>query len=476
MQKELTAEDKKILEAQELLSKIVNSLAPNHPLKDKAYIAGGAVRDEVMGFVPKDIDITVEAEDGGIKLAKLISSWLNIREPVIFPTYGTAQLMLPNGVEVEFVCTRKEQYHDESRKPDVSFGTLKEDVERRDFTVNSLLKSLSTGEILDLTGKGVDDIKNGVIRTPLNPDVIFSEDPLRMMRAVRFAVKYNWEMTDVVVEGIKRNVDRLEIISRERVRDEIDKIIGAKALHRAIASMNELSLLDKVFPEMHALMNVEQSRDHHSEGDAYVHTLLVVKNFEEMNPDSSIPEVLSALMHDWGKKDTQSFENGRLSFNGHEVLSKDMAEERMRKLKYPNDVVDKTAFLVRNHMRCQGASNWSDKAFRRFYREMGEGYSDVMKLMKADEVSSIPESGERFSNHDLIAGMRSKVLEVPLPPKPPINGHDIMSAFAVKGKQIGEIQKILQDLIDEDPSLARADKPIVVDAIKKSDQFDMIDV
>jgi poly(A) polymerase len=477
--KNVSEEDQKFLDAQELLGLVLKSLPAEDVLKNRVFVAGGAVRDEVMGKVPKDIDITVEAEEGGIIFAKFLTNLLDLRSPVIFPTYGTAQIVLKDcefagkefnveGVEVEMVATRKEQYHDpESRNPEVSFGTLAEDVERRDFTVNSLLKNLETGEIVDLTGKGLEDIANGVIRTPLNPDIIFGEDGLRIMRAVRFAVKYGWTLAPEVVSGIKKNIDRLGNSSNERIRDEFDKIIKVNKAHVAIPLMDELGILEKVLPEMHALKGVEQDTVHHSEGDAYVHSLGVVKNLETLFPESDIATVLAAIGHDWGKAHTQTFDGDRIHFYKHDDVSAKLVDARLRELKYPLDIVAKAKFLAENHMRGHSAKEWGPKAFRKFredmkkYKQVGsetvvehDHYESILALLESDQRASIAGDGVPKNTFEFIREKMPEVTKIKVPEKPILGGKDIMDAFFIgPGPRIGEIQKFVKDLVLESPEL-----------------------
>lgn len=474
-------ESRKAFDAQRLLAQIASDMPANHPLKGKAYIAGGAVRDEFLGKIPKDIDIVVSAPNGGIAYANYLARLLGLREPVVYPTFGTAQIMLKDvtyngekynvgGMEIEFVHTRKEQYHEESRKPETSFGTIKEDVERRDLTVNSLLKRLESGpskdasdakqkvvdgEILDLTGMGISDLENGIVRTPLDPDIIFSDDPLRMMRAIRFTVKYGWSMDDEIKEGIIKNIDRIDIVSRERIRDELDKIIGVRKLHEAIPLMDEVGLLSKVLPEMAALKGIEQDPLSHSEGDAFVHTLLTIENMEKNHPDVDPSALLAAIAHDWGKATTQmTEEDGRIRFIGHERDSVKLIENRLRELKYPVKTINRVKKLVNNHMRGHQARDWGPKAFRRFIREMGDEYDDILALLDSDEKASVPENGEREFNYGYIKDRMQEILKEKTPDKPVFNGNEIMTLFNIKpGPQIKQIMDLVDDIVLGTPSL-----------------------
>lgn len=238
---------------------MLSSLTKSGPFSGKAYIAGGWVRDSVLGRVSDDIDIAVEMEDGGPKFAKWIAQKIGSHSPVIFENFGTAMIPLDgvawngidlSGLKVEFVTTRTETYTpDGGRKPQVGFGTIQDDVERRDFTVNALLYDLTNNKIVDLVG-GLEDIEKGIIRTPLDPDIIFNEDPLRMLRAVRFAGRYGWQIDPSIEESIKNNVHLLSTISRERVRDELVKIIQGASPEGGLNFLLETGLWDLVFPNI----------------------------------------------------------------------------------------------------------------------------------------------------------------------------------------------------------------------------------
>ncbi len=239
--------------------KMLRRLTADGPFAGKAYIAGGWVRDSVLGRVSDDIDITVEMEDGGVRFAEWLADQIGSQRPVIFENFGTAMIPLTgvtwdgvdlSGLELEFVQTRTETYTPEGgRKPQVGFGTIQDDVQRRDFTVNALLFDLTNGEIVDLVG-GMEDIKNGVIRTPLEADVIFNEDPLRMLRAVRFAGRYGWKMDPAIEQSLKKNVKLLNTISRERVSKELVKILHGAMPEKGIKFLVDTGLWDLVIPEM----------------------------------------------------------------------------------------------------------------------------------------------------------------------------------------------------------------------------------
>jgi len=249
--------DQQVNAAVDLISGLISGTSQ---FRNKVFIAGGAVRDEVMGKTSHDIDIVVAKKNGGIELAEWLYQRLRLsHRPVTFPKFGTAMLNLGgithdgvelDGVEIEMVQTRTEKYDPNSRKPETSFGTIEQDVMRRDLTINSLLKDMTTGEILDLTGKGLQDIKDGVIRTPDDPNIIFDDDPLRILRAIRFTSRYDFQMTPDIQDAIVDNADRLNIISKERIRDEVGKILSSANPEGGIKSIVELGLVDYVFPTL----------------------------------------------------------------------------------------------------------------------------------------------------------------------------------------------------------------------------------
>ena len=290
---------------------LIKTTIKNTEWEGKVFIAGGYVRDELMGNEPKDVDLLINVPDGGILFAEWFTKKLGIHtkgNPVIYPRFGTAKFNLRrqkhNGmdlsdIDIECVMPRKEKYNVGDRKPDVEQGTLKDDVDRRDFTTNSLLKNLSSGEILDLTGMGKDDIKNGIVRTPLDPDVIFTDDPLRMLRAVRFATKYSWKLPMFMIRSLKKNAKKLELISSERIQEELNKMLLTKNPDKAIRLLQILGLSKYIFPELDKLIKMKQNKFH--KHDAMRHTLEVLKN----TPPDLVTR-LSALLHDIGKSKTRT--------------------------------------------------------------------------------------------------------------------------------------------------------------------------
>ena len=357
--------------------------------ENHVYVVGGCVRDELMGNEIKDVDMCVDLRGGGVRFAEwLYANKLTTGKPVTYPTYGTAMfhlLQFPD-IEIECVQTRKEKYSDpKMRNPETAFGSIQEDCLRRDLTINSLYRNASTDELLDLTGKGLDDIKNHVIRTTADPDIIFDDDPLRILRCVRFATRYGWEIEDNTFEGMKKNVSRLDIITPERIRDEFDKMLTCNHPVRAMELLRTTGAMHFVLPELEETYRMTQN--HYHFGTVWEHTMKVLENIQS----SELLLRVSALLHDIGKVRTrEETEDGKVHFIGHEKMSAQMTEAILRRLKYPNDFIRQVQFLVRHHM---DSKTWKDdlsmmksKHLRKLQYECKteERFKNLMLLMDAD--------------------------------------------------------------------------------------------
>lgn len=456
--------------AERLLSEIVKI----SPFKGKAFIAGGYVRDEVMGRDPKDLDVTVEAPQGGIRLAEYVSEVLDLSDPRIFKKFGTAQVTLKGsfkenmeklgipisdeededltGMDIEFVQTRKETYEPYSAKPDVSPGTLQEDVDRRDFTVNTLLKDLTTGEIKDLTGKGIEDIKKGRVVTPINPEKTFSDDPSRIIRGIRFAVKYGWDLPLFIIKAMKKAVPLLKQkrIKPSSLQQELVKILQSNNPDKGIKLMYITGLSDYIMPELNKLKGLMQGKYH--DWDAFKHSLETLKRSK---PD--LISRLSALFHDIGKPLKQKIVDDTVHFFGHEDVSAQIAEKIMTELNFSDDIKKKVTFAIRKHDRAIGFKDWTEKAVRKFVREMGDNLENVLNLMEADVASHKKDAP--FIND--IKELRRKIEEVKQKDKPfsnqkAISGKEIMDLLNVPtGPLVGTVKKYIDDLLDGKPFLTR---------------------
>lgn len=442
----------------------------------KVYLAGGAVRDQIMGNAVKDIDVVVAMPDGGIKFANWITrrvgAYKEGANPVVFPRFGTAKFNLRgakqdgidlSGVDIESVMTRGEKYTSGSRKPEVVYSDLKADVERRDLTVNSLLRDLVTGEIKDLTGNGLADIKNGIIRTPLDPNITFSDDPLRMMRAVRFAVKYNWKMVPDIIDAMKQNADKLKNISSERIQDELNKILMTDNPDMGMKILTATGLNKYIIPELDACLGVGQN-EYHTE-DVYDHILTVVKNSPK-----DLKMRLAALFHDIGKplvKTTDS--DGKVHFYEHEHVGAELANTIMQRLKYPNEMIKSVVHAVDVHMDLkQSGKNGeiiSDKSIRRFVSNAGDDLQTILGLMQADNISHSDKASMPNQIPEIIKRMDA-LQTAPTKPVLPVNGHDLMTAFNLKpGPIIKNLLSAIENAWFENPKMTRDDALQIAKAV-----------
>jgi putative nucleotidyltransferase with HDIG domain len=435
------------------------------PFRGTVYLAGGAVRDMEMGKTPKDLDVVVIGKglNGGIDftvwLAQQMGNYKEGSNPVIFPTFGTAKVVLKgnynsvdlDGMDVEAVASRKEQYTKGSRKPEVAPGTLEDDVFRRDFTVNSLVMDLTTGQVLDLSGKGKSDIKNGIIRTTSDPNIIFGQDALRMFRAIRFATKYNWQLAPEVITGIKNNLHNLGNTSKERIRDEINKILVTSNPRKGFELLKDTGLLPYVSKEFQQAIGMTQNV-HHKE-DVFNHILTVLQNTQ--------PELvrrLIALFHDIGKVATRSETPTGVHFYGHEDAGAEMAEKIMQNLKYPTELINAVKLGVKNHMRLkQGGDNaikLSDKALRKFKLELGDHLEHILDVIHADNIAHADASS--MPNQITNVRRRLDVLNIQVTkPALPIDGNDLIQLGIPPGPKIGKILSAITDAWFENPNISK---------------------
>jgi len=449
---------------EEILLDFLREKIKNTKFEGKTFVAGGYVRDMVMGKKSKDIDITVALPNGGIEFATWITkqtgTYKENSNPVIFPSFGTAKFNLPGvkhmgvdigDIDIECVMTRKEQYKDNSRKPEVDFGTPYEDVERRDLTINSLLYDISNQRILDLTGKGLSDIKNKVIRTPIDSNIIFKEDPLRMLRTIRFSVRYGWKLSDDMIKSLTKNSDMLKNISMERIQDEFNKIILSDSPSQGIKILIETDLMKYIIPEYYKLVGLKQN-DYH-EWDAFEHSLKVLENSPKR-----LEVRLAALLHDIGKINTVSNDDGKIHFYGHEFESAKMSKEILTRMKYPNSVINKVIKLVTNHMRTKymgdDISKATDKALRKFMNEMGDDIEDLLDLIHADNISH-GSPGWKHNMENQVDNIRKKLKQLGNfagKLKMPIDGNKIINMLNIKpNKEIGIILSKFKEMFFENP-------------------------
>ncbi len=420
----------------------------------KAYAVGGWVRDFYLERPCKDIDIVVEGN--GIEFAKKVAAAISPKIHVnYFKNFGTAQFV-HDGFEYEFVGARKESYQRDSRKPLVEDGTIEEDISRRDFTINCMAISLNEadfGELLDLY-HGKNDITNRCLKTPLDADITYSDDPLRMMRAVRFASQLNFEIEAKSFEAIKRNAHRLEIISKERIHSELNKILLSPKPSIGLDLLFKSGLLDYVLPELKLLHGVQE---HNGKGhkDNFYHTLKVIDNIAPFT--SNLWLRWAALLHDIAKPQTKEFnEQNGWSFHGHEVLGSKMVVKIFKNLKLPLDKnLDYVRKLIFLHLRpiALTKETITDSAIRRLLFEAGDDIEDLLTLCKADITSKNEEKVKKYILN--LEKVKEKIIEVETRDQiknfqPPVSGELIMETFQLKPcKEVGIIKNEIKEAILE---------------------------
>ncbi|MFL2574229.1 MAG: CCA tRNA nucleotidyltransferase [Flavobacteriales bacterium] len=418
------------------------------------YVVGGWVRDLILKRKRKIEDIDFVCIGSGIKLAERVCLELGSKAVLkVFKNFGTAMISF-NGENFEFIGARKESYRKDSRKPLVEDGTLEDDQNRRDFTINALaiqLNSENFGEFLD-PFNGVNDLKRGIIKTPNDPDITFDDDPLRMIRAIRFATQLNFIIEDKTKDAIKKNASRLEIISQERITDELNKIILSRIPSIGFKLLFDTKLLHQFFPEFCKLHGVEKINNH-SHKDNFYHTLEVLDNISKSTDDLWLR--WGAILHDIAKPQTKKYEEGiGWTFHAHEFIGSKMVKKIFKKLKLPlNHKMEYVKKMVALHLRpiVLAQDIVTDSAIRRLLFDAGDDIDDLMKLCDADITSKNPNKVKRYlANFQLV---RKKLKEVEEKDRirnfqPPVNGNEIMEIYDIKsGKEIGQLKKIIKDAI-----------------------------
>lgn len=418
----------------------------------ETYVVGGYVRDIFLDRTSPDLDFVTVGS--GIELARQVSKDLGRGGRLaVFANYGTAQIKF-RGLELEFVGARKESYDRNSRKPRVEDGTLEDDQKRRDFTINAMAICVNAdrfGELVDPFG-GIEDLKNGIIRTPLDPDITFSDDPLRMMRAVRFATQLDFTILPETFEAIKRNAYRLEIISKERINDELGKIMRSSSPSKGWLLLAESGLLNLILPELLALKGVE-TKDGRGHKDNFYHTLQVLDNVACRSDNEWLR--WAALLHDIAKPVTKHYDPQLgWTFHNHNFIGERMIPRIFKTMKMPlNDKMKYVAKLVGLHMRPQqaGENGVTDSGVRRLITEAGEDLDDLMILAESDLTSKNPIKVK--SALDGFAALRKRMDEINAADdyrnwKNPIGGDEIMERLGIPpSPEISRLKQIVKDAI-----------------------------
>lgn len=413
------------------------------PWEGHVWLVGGAVRDDLLGRpAPPDLDLMVEVDAPGLG-QHLHRTGASCLAPVIYARFGTA-LVRVAGVSIELATARKDSYRDGTRKPDVQPATLHEDAQRRDFTINALLRSVETGEVFDPLGTGLADLRQGILRTPREPRRTFEEDPLRMLRAVRFRARLGFRYAEGLEDAIRAHVHDLDRISTERIRDEFVKTLVSDAPDVGLNDLKEFGLLQRFLPELMDLVGVEQGSYHHL--DVWDHTLLVVKGLAPLrDPVLS----LAGLFHDIAKPATRSVDaEGRTHFYEHERVGAKLAYGILQRLKFSNETAVTVALLVRQHMRLASVTRFSLPAARRLVRDL-EGETDrYFALIEADLAALKP--GAKPMD---LAGIRETVDRARSESgadrwESPLNGEEIGELLGLEpGPRIGEAKRWLAELV-----------------------------
>jgi tRNA nucleotidyltransferase/poly(A) polymerase len=418
----------------------------------KLYIVGGFVRDFLLKRKSTELDFVVTGD--GIEFTKLLAKKLNVENIAVYKNFGTAHFKYDD-YNLEFVGARKESYSKNSRNPFVEPGTFNDDISRRDFTINTLAVSLNRenfGQLID-TFNGIIDLEEKIIRTPLNPNITFDDDPLRIMRAFRFAAQLNFIVHNDIIEAAKNLADRLKIISQERITDEFLKILASKKPSVGLLYLEKADIMRVVFPEISQMTGVEQVQDFHHK-DVFLHTCKVVDNVAEVSDNLWLR--FSALVHDIAKPSTKKFVEGTgWTFHGHDEIGARMMKYIFRRMKLPFSKREYVEKMIRLHLRPIALVNETvtDSAIRRLIVSADDDLDDLLILCRADITSKNPEKVSRYlSNYDRVM---AKVKEVSEKDElrafqSPVRGDEIMRICNLSpSKTVGLIKSDIEEAILE---------------------------
>ncbi|MGB9642157.1 MAG: CCA tRNA nucleotidyltransferase [Candidatus Ratteibacteria bacterium] len=408
------------------------------------YLVGGYLRDKFLRRKSQDIDIMVETD--ALEFARLFAKTYGYPSPIFYGRFGTAMIEI-NKNKIEFATARKESYEANSRKPHVKPATVIEDLARRDFTVNAIALNLLTGQILDPFA-GKKDIREKIIRTPVDPDKTFYDDPLRILRGIRFATTLNFNIEENTKRAMTNNRKRLLIVSQERIADEIMKMISARKPSKGFFLMDEIGILELILPEVAAL---KEKRTNHPCKELFEHTLQVLDNTASMTKSPIFR--LAALLHDIGKPKTLRVENGKVSFHRHEIVGAKMSIKVCEKLKVSQKDAETIGLLIRHHLRPHllAKENPTDNALTRFIREIGVNMKGLFIIARADITSK--NEKKVHQGREKILALYERIKQVSKKMrlakfKLAIDGFDIMEILNIKpGRQVGIIKKNLEELV-----------------------------
>ena len=425
--------------------------AVSSKLKIPAYVVGGYVRDAILGKNPKEIDLMVEKNSA--KFSEALAKKLKVDNIVRFDRYHTYRIPYSKA-EVEIAAARKETYKSTSRKPDkVILTNIEGDLSRRDFTINAIAASImenNFGEIYDPLS-GISDLNNGILITPKDPDITFSDDPLRMLRAIRFSASLNFDIEENIKKSITKKAERIKIISSERITAEIVKILSCNKPSKGFYLLKETGLLKYIFPELDIMPGIDIVNGH-SHKDVFIHTLEVVDNAAKLTNKMDIR--FAALVHDIAKPQTKKYHKDKgWTFHGHEEIGKRMLKDIAKRMKLSNNLRDYLMILTKLHLRpiALAKKNITDKAIRRLMYEAGEYIDDLMILCRADITTKNEKKIKKYMNN--FERVEKLMLDVKLRDemrafKSPVDGHIIMKTFSLKGgKVIGIFKHRIEDAI-----------------------------
>ena len=425
------------------------------------YLVGGAVRDGILGIETNDFDFTTNAstEDSLRLLNKK-----GYKTTEIGKAFGTIETTIEK-CSIHITTYREDTYGKDSRKPEVqTSNNLDTDLSRRDFTINALAYDMNKNEIID-PYSGLKDLSEGIIRTPDSPDISFSDDPLRMLRACRFISTHGFTPNNDVFEAIKKNLERIEIVSTERIRDELTKLLTGKNPSLGIKAFVESGLSQLIMPELDEL-KIEVDPNHHHK-DVYEHTMVVV---DRVSP--TLISRMSALLHDIGKPKTKGIENGKVHFRHHEVVGAKMSKKIMKRLKYDKRTISDVALLVENHLRPHTFKmGWTDSAVRRYIIDAGDLMSELNELVRADITTKNKEKYEEINKY--LDEMEVRIKEVTEKEelsklRPPISGDEVMEMFNLEsGPVVGKIMKALYEQRINDGEVSKEEAAKLAEEVYK---------